>query len=53
MDKQYMSEYKQYALRVSGAFLELIHGKIYKAEVDEVRHTDRKRLEEMTLRPSG
>ena len=30
MDKQYISEYEQYALNVSGAVLELIHGKIYK-----------------------
>jgi len=39
MDKQYISEYKQYALKVTGAFLELKHGKIYKAEVDKVRPT--------------
>ena len=36
-DKQYITEYKQYALKGSGAFLELIHGKIHKAEVDKVR----------------
>jgi len=46
MDKEHTSEYKQYALNVSGAFLQLIHGKIYKEEVDKVRPTDRKWLDE-------
>ena len=51
MDKQYLSEYEQYGQKVSGAFLELTLGKIYKAEGDKVRPTDRKWLEEMSLRP--